>query len=323
MRKLLRVVPTSQDAEPPSTRAAYLEPVGRPGDHGRMIQIPASPARLYLDLMKRCLTDNIFIDHPLAHVEPFRPDPRRRAWKQLAGSTLSALARGAGFGLVEVRDKKTEAERRSAREGGLDWPLRAHTMIGSKRLDNLQYCLETALADGVPGDFIETGVWRGGACIFARAVFHAYGDTTRQVWVADSFSGLPPPDAQAYPADKGDKHHTLTNLAISVAEVRKNFERYGLLDERVRFLEGWFKDTLPTASIGKLAVLRLDGDMYESTIQAIEALYDKLSPGGFVIVDDYFLPPCAQAIHDFRNARGIADPIVDIDGIGSFWQRSS
>jgi O-methyltransferase len=286
-----------------------------------MRQPPNSPERLYLDLMKCCLTDSIFIDHPLAHVEPFRPDPRRRAWKRLAGSTLSALARVAGFGLVEVGDNKTVEERRAARERGADWPRRAHTMIGSKRLDNLQYCLETAIEDKVPGDFIETGVWRGGACIFARAVFEVYAEFDRQVWVADSFSGLPPPDAEAYPADKGDKHHRLTNLAISAAEVRKNFERYGLLDERVRFLQGWFKDTLPTAPIEKLAVLRLDGDMYESTIQAIEALYDKLSPGGFVIVDDYFLAPCAQAIHDFRNARGIAAPIVDIDGMGSFWRR--
>ena len=302
-------------------RQRGLEPPRRPGDHVAMIQTSASPARLYLDLMKRCLTDSIFIDHPLAHVEPFRPDPRRRAWKQFVGSALAALAGAAGFGLVEVRDRNTEEERRAARARGADWPLRAHSMIGTKRLDNLQYCLETALADGVPGDFIETGVWRGGACIFARAILAAYGDPDRCVWVADSFSGLPPPDATAYPADKGDKHHTYTNLAISAAEVRKNFERYGLLDDRVRFLEGWFKDTLPTAPIEKLAVLRLDGDMYESTIQAIEALYDKLSPGGFVIVDDYFLPPCAQAIHDFRAARGISDPIEDIDGIGSFWRR--
>ena len=286
-----------------------------------MAQQSETPARLYLDLMKRCLTDSIFIDHPLAHVEAFRPDSRRRAWKQIVGSALSALARGTGFALVEVRDRNTVEARRAARERGADWPLRAHSMIGSKRLDNLQYCLETALADGVPGDFIETGVWRGGACIFARAVWQAYGDSDRRVWVADSFAGLPPPDAAAYPADKGDKHHTYTNLAISVAEVRQNFERYGLLDDRVKFLEGWFKDTLPTAPIDKLAVLRLDGDMYESTIQAIEALYDKLSPGGFVIVDDYFLPACAQAIHDFRAARGIGDPIVDIDGIGAFWRR--
>lgn len=285
------------------------------------MQIHVSPAKLYLDLMKRCLTDSIFIDHPLAHVEPFRSDPRRRAWKQLAGSALSAMAGPAGFAVVEVGDKKTEAERREARARGADWPLRAHTMIGSKRLDNLQYCLETVLEDGIAGDFIETGVWRGGACIFARAVFQAHGDASRVVWVADSFSGLPPPDAAAYPADIGDKHHTLTNLAISAAEVRKNFERYGLLDEQVRFLEGWFKDTLPTAPIGKLAVIRLDGDMYESTIQAIEALYDKLSPGGFLIVDDYFLPPCAKAIHDFRDASGITDPIMEIDGIGSFWRR--
>jgi O-methyltransferase len=112
-------------------------------------------------------------------------------------------------------------------------------------------------------------------------------------------------------------------LACSQEQVEENFRRYRLLDGQVRFLKGWFKDTLPNAPVGRLAILRLDGDMYESTIQALDALYDKLSPGGFVIVDDYHLQPCAQAIHDFREARGIGDEIRDIDGMGAYWRRGS
>jgi hypothetical protein len=95
-----------------------------------------------------------------------------------------------------------------------------------------------------------------------------------------------------------------------------------MLDRQVRFLEGWFKDTLPTAPIGQIAVLRLDGDMYESTIQALEALYERVSPGGFVIIDDYFLGPCRQAVTDFRSRTGIIDSIIDIDGKGVFWRKS-
>src|SRR5262249_7945660 len=158
-----------------------------------------------------------------------------------------------------------------------------------KRLENLKFCVETAIRDGVPGDLIETGVWRGGACIFMRAILEAYGDKQRKVWVADSFAGLPKPNEAKYDADRGDKHHTFGDLAVPRETVEKNFEQYGLLDDQVRFLEGWFKDTLPSAPINSLAVMRLDGDMYESTIQALEALYPKLSPGGFVIIDDYFL----------------------------------
>ena len=97
----------------------------------------------------------------------------------------------------------------------------------------------------VPGDLIETGVWRGGACIFMRALLKAFGDTQRKVWLADSFMGLPKPDSENYPADLGDSLWTVQELRISVEIVKSNFERYGLLDEQVCFLPGWFRETLP------------------------------------------------------------------------------
>jgi hypothetical protein len=111
-------------------------------------------------------------------------------------------------------------------------------------------------------------------------------------------------------------------LAISLDEVRTNFERYGLLDEQVRFLQGWFKDTLPAAPIARIALLRLDGDMYESTMDALRALYAKVSVGGIVIVDDYgAVAACKQAINDFRAEHRIDAPIIDIDGIGAWWTK--
>ncbi len=169
-----------------------------------------------------------------------------------------------------------------ARDRGLDWPADALTMIGMQRLTSLQHCVETVLAEDVPGDLVECGVWRGGAAILMRAVLSAYGDQTRRVWLADSFAGVPPPDPANYQADKGIKLHRHANvLGISEAEVRANFERYGLLDEQVRFLPGWFKDTLADAPIDQIAVLRLDGDLYESTIQSLDALYPACRPGGF------------------------------------------
>jgi O-methyltransferase len=138
-------------------------------------------------------------------------------------------------------------------------------MIGMKRLNNIQYCVETTLNDGIPGDLIETGVWRGGACIFMRAILKAYNESGRRVWVADSFAGLPPPNEAKYGADAGAQFHTWADyLAVPKTGVAKNFSCYGLLDQQVMFLEGWFKDTLPAAPITSLAVMRLDGDMYES-----------------------------------------------------------
>lgn len=208
----------------------------------------------------------------------------------------------------------------NARMLGQDWPSSSFSMIGTVRMRNLRYVCETVLLDGIQGDFIETGVWRGGACIMMKGILEAYGDDLRRVYVADSFAGLPPPDAQSFPADTGDRHHTYPQLQVSRADVAENFRRFGLLDERVIFLEGWFKDTLPDAPIDQLAVLRLDGDMYESTIEALDALYHKVSYGGFAIVDDYCLAPCARAVHDFRDRHGIASPLLPIDGVGSYWR---
>lgn len=209
---------------------------------------------------------------------------------------------------------------RNTRLLGRDWPSLSFSMIGAARMRNLRYICETVIRDGILGDFIETGVWRGGSCILMKAVIECYAEDARRVFVADSFAGLPPPDPDQFPADAGDQHHTFSELRISRTDVEDNFRRFGLLDDRVVFLEGWFKDTLPVAPIDRLAVLRLDGDMYESTIEALEALYCKVSDGGFVIVDDYCLPPCAKAVHDFRDRNGITSPILPIDGIGTYWR---
>jgi O-methyltransferase len=159
--------------------------------------------------------------------------------------------------------------------------------------------------------------------MFMRAILKAHGIQDRRVWVADSFSGLPPPDPANYPADLGDKHHTKKALAVSLEEVKGNFERYGLLDEQVCFLKGWFKDTLPTAPFSQLAVIRLDGDMYQSTMDGLTHLYPKLSVGGYLIVDDFgAVQGCRQAVEDYRKSNGINETIKQIDWGGVFWQRN-
>ena len=104
----------------------------------------------------------------------------------------------------------------NARVDGRDWPSKAHTMIGTKRLESLRDMVTSVLEEDVPGDFIETGVWRGGACILMRGLLEAYGDKTRKVFDADSFEGLPKLDPEKYPEDSGDKHSTFPELAISL-----------------------------------------------------------------------------------------------------------
>lgn len=206
---------------------------------------------------------------------------------------------------------------------GKDWPTDAETMVGLLRLNSLQGCVVNVLENDIQGDLVETGVWRGGASILMRAVLKAYGDGVRRVWLADSFEGLPHPNAVLYPPDAEDRHHQLSGyLAVPLEEVKNNFQRYGLLDEQVCFLPGWFRDTLPIAPVERIAVLRLDGDMYESTMQALEALYQRVSDGGYVIVDDFgALPNCRRAVEDFRSAHEITEPVFRIDWTGAFWQK--
>jgi O-methyltransferase len=280
------------------------------------MKLESNAAELYLDLMKKCLTRYIF---PETH-RPLRSPPltiRHLAW--FAYPAIAALLERRGLWLFSRA--KVDLARRAE---GRDWPADADTMVGLKRLDNLQFCIEQVLRDEVPGDFIETGVWRGGSCIFMRAALQAYQDSSRQVWVADSFEGLPKPDGR-FEQDRGDRHWKKRDqLGISLDQVQANFSRYGLLDDRVRFLEGWFKDTLPTAPIEKLAILRLDGDLYSSTMDALVNLYPKLSVGGYVIIDDFgALEVCRKAVDDFRANQHIDAPLTVIDWTGAFWKKLS
>ena len=273
-------------------------------------------ADVYLELLKTCLTDSL---------RPERFISLQPGAGGLAQSTKKALVRTLErvLGPLQLEVVRRIHVDMSERLEGKDRPIRAETMVGRKRLDQLQSCVEQILKDNIPGDLIECGVWRGGATILMRGVLKAYGDAQRRVWVADSFEGLPPPDEEHFPADKGDQHHRSRSLAIGLDQVKANFTKYGLLDDQLKFLVGWFKDSLPTAPIDRLAVLRADGDMYASTTQILTFLYPKLSPGGYCIIDDYgALPGCRQATDDYRRQHGITEPLQPIDWTGVFWRRA-
>jgi O-methyltransferase len=268
-------------------------------------------ADLYLELLKKTLTRSLF-DEVLIPVSP-----KPGTLKSTVFTPIRRLLTTRG--LVLARSKATSDVFATSP------PLRilnAETLIGPVGIDNLRLCIEDVLRGDVPGDFIEAGVWRGGAVIFMRAALEACGDETRTVWAADSFRGLPKPDLTRYPEDAGDEGWASAEwFAIPLDEVKQNFARYGLLDDRVRFLVGWFHETLPNAPIEQLALMRLDGDMYGSTMDALRFLYPRLSAGGYVIVDDYWLPGCRAAVDNYRAEHGIMEKLVPVDRAIVYWQR--
>ena len=241
----------------------------------------------YLDLVKACLLRTVF------------PDANRNP----EGETLPFDA--------------------AARREGRLYPTEAFTMVGALRLESLERACLDVLRQKIPGDFVECGVWRGGCAILMRAVLRDQMDMSRRVWLFDSFMGAPRP---TLPEDEGDTHWTYGHIfAVPLDEVRANFASLNLLDRRVLFRPGWFQETLPAAvDLERIAVLRLDGDLYESTIQSLDSLYPKVSVGGYVLIDDYYvLAGVRRAIDEYRERQGIRSPLVPVDWNGAFWKVNS
>ena len=284
----------------------------------------------YIELLKKSLVNELYIENEARIVLVVDSLLNRRAFE--LGHLYGITRETALFSLLrKAKEDGSSIILRTRKPDGTSAPVAemrnftevAHTMVGRKRLDNLQYCIEIILSDGIPGDLLEAGVWRGGACIFMRGVLAAYAVTDRSVWAADSFEGVP---RSTHPNDAGVdlSAGVLPVLAVPIEQVQELFSRYGLLDAQVRFLKGWFKETLKDAPIDRLALLRLDGDLYESTMDTLVPLYDKVSPGGFVIVDDYHsCAPCQCAVDEFRATRNIAAPLREIDKQSVYWRKDA
>lgn len=206
------------------------------------------------------------------------------------------------------------------RAKGKDWPLTAESMIGLDRMNQFHEALDTVRLEKIEGDIVETGIWRGGAIIFAASYLKVYGLSSKKVFGCDSFEGLPKPDPD-YPIDAGDIHHTINILGVSLPEVVSNLVKYGVDPQDVKLVKGWFKDTLPQLDVEAISILRLDGDMYSSTIQSLNALYHKVTNGGYVIIDDWCLEGARKALEDFFSPKSLPI-IIDIDGTGAYFRKA-
>ena len=274
-------------------------------------------ATIYLDLLKRSLLNEIYLD-----------DELRLLYLRdcLSGAETFDYAV-----LHDIRTTRAQgfsdlaASRRIGRfpDRKIDRSGYSHTMMGRLRLDSLHSCLDDLHSRRIAGDLVECGVWRGGGCILMAGWLRAQGVQDRRLIVADSFEGLPVPEHEK---DNGLdlSKDVYPQLAVSLETVRDNFAAYGLLDDtRQHFLKGWFSDTLHDAPTRQIALLRMDGDLYVSTMDTLNALYDRVTPGGIVIVDDYgVLRACREAIADFFAARNEPVPqMTKIDWTGTFFTK--
>jgi cephalosporin hydroxylase len=267
-------------------------------------------ARLYLNLLKGAvlhlhyLEDELRIEHLLKQVATGKPvsarkvsDPARFMKNELAG-----LQRARQTG--ELPDDHAES---NGAPGSL-----AYTSIGRVRLDHLERCLEVIRDEAVEGDLVECGTGRGGSAVFLRGFLEAYALSRPRLWVADRFGGGSAPSEEETP-----------RFSTDLNTVREAFARFGLLDGRVVFLQGPSSRTLSEAPIEKVALVRIDGHDPEEIEATLEAVYDKVTLGGFVVVDDYGAPECQAAVDRFRSERGVIDRLERIDWSGAWWRKTA
>lgn len=216
--------------------------------------------------------------------------------------------------LLQLREANTEDEL-IGRINGLHWA--GYTMIGLRRLDNLEYCIEQVVKNNIPGAIVEAGVWKGGAMIFANAVLKHLG-SDRNVYVCDAFEGLFPKPLME--CDEWTEKHDFSALSVSLEQVKINFDYFNLLTPNVQFLNGWFSDTL-TSITEPVAVLRIDGDTYQSTMDTL-VLEPLIPSGGYIIMDDWAIASSQKAFLDYFKDKGVTEKdVVPVDSLSVYWKK--
>lgn len=189
------------------------------------------------------------------------------------------------------------------------------TMTSPERLVSLIRSLDHLVSQGTAGDIVECGVWKGGSMMLVAKRLLQLGDTGRRLFLFDTFEGMSEPDERDVSAvdnraakDLLSESERLDGNNVwcysSLDEVQANLRSTGYSMNNISFIKGKVEDTLPEKSIGKIALLRLDTDWYESTLHELETLYDQVVPGGIVIIDDYgHWSGCRKAVDEFIAKR--------------------
>jgi len=208
--------------------------------------------------------------------------------------------------------------------------VRPYTMLSYQRLVTLWQQMRYLDKASVPGAMVECGTWRGGACGMMALAHRRAGDVSRPLHLFDSFQGLPEPQGEKdgemavrYAADRASGSlHSIGKCVGPLEENRRLLgEIVGYPAELTHYHVGWFQDMLRTVpeTVGAIALLRIDGDWYESTKICLESLYGRVSSGGIVVIDDYGKwPGCRRATDEFLET--LARPVFlnHIDAAGRY-----
>jgi O-methyltransferase len=194
-----------------------------------------------------------------------------------------------------------------------------YTMVDLPRLRALDELIRRVDTEAVVGDVVECGTCNGGsAAVLARVACRS--TLGRHTWLLDSFQGMP-----AATDKDGAAAAEFTGLCRGSQDVvREVLGKVGVPDSAYTLVPGWFQDTLPTLPVDRISVLNVDADWHDSVLQVLDALWDRISPGGYVHLDDYgYWQGCRQAWHEFAARRGITAELVPIDGLGVYLRKAA
>nr|CRH05955.1 putative Macrocin-O-methyltransferase [Candidatus Magnetococcus massalia] len=197
--------------------------------------------------------------------------------------------------------------------------IHGYTYCCNTRLRALYDALHTIEAQKVKGDVVECGTARGGSAALMGLTLTSLG-SERSLWLYDSFEGIPAP-TQNDP-DLEIAQHYAGDFQGELDQVQALFSQLKI-EGRTEFVKGLFDETLPAAQVEQIALLHIDGDWYDSIMITLESLYDRVSIGGVIQLDDYgYWEGARKAVHDFMDRYGLDDPLVVVDYEGRQWIKS-
>jgi len=217
------------------------------------------------------------------------------------------------------------ADKNTKKKHSLMRKILPYTLGGWKALDNAFEVVQLVEKNKIPGSIIECGVAQGGCAVMMALSSRIYGNLERDFWFFDSYEGLPEPTEEDYKDFKTGGHVGVLVKGSCLGTLEQVsdllFNKFNLPKNKINLVKGWFQDTVPThrEKVGKIAILRLDGDWYESTKIPLNNFYQNITPGGCIIIDDYATCYGSKKATDEFLKQNSINTLLRPDGRGGAW----